>query len=430
LRLLPDILAQDSESQVAIRSGQAYGLRFEEESAIFQQFSPRDDQTYLITGGLGGVGEICARLLIARGARHVVLTGITPLHEERHARLEDLSAGRPVVFRRSDVSSPRETSELFAYLRQNHPPLGGIIHSALFLVDRPAAMLSHKDIEAVLASKVAGTWNLHHCSLDQPLDFFVLLSSVSGVLGNGGQSAYAAGNSFQDAFAHARRRAGLPALSIDLGPVEETGAVQRIASRRQFPPLVRPLAVHETSRAIETLLSASGTQYVLCSLDKSGLGRLSTADVPSILGDLQPARKTNQNRTDIAEVIRSTPRDAREAEIEKWLRDLAAAILEQPPASLEPDRPLQEYGLDSLLSLELRNRLATESGRDLPASLLFDYPTLDGLQAYFSRLFSDFDANGFAPMQVPQPASVLSDDEAAALLEQMANEVLLSEGAV
>jgi aryl carrier-like protein len=193
---------------------------------------------------------------------------------------------------------------------------------------------------------------------------------------------------------------------------------------------VRPLAVHETSRAIETLLSASGTQYVLCSLDKSGLGRLSTADVPSILGDLQPARKTNQNRTDIAEVIRSTPRDAREAEIEKWLRDLAAAILEQPPASLEPDRPLQEYGLDSLLSLELRNRLATESGRDLPASLLFDYPTLDGLQAYFSRLFSDFDANGFAPMQVPQPASVLSDDEAAALLEQMANEVLLSEGAV
>jgi hypothetical protein len=94
-------------------------------------------------------------------------------------------------------------------------------------------MLTEEDIEAVLAPKVAGTWNLHDYSLDHPLDFFVVLSSVSGVLGNGGQSAYGAGNTFQDAFAHARRCAGLPALSIDLGPVEDTGAIQRIASRRQ-----------------------------------------------------------------------------------------------------------------------------------------------------------------------------------------------------
>jgi aryl carrier-like protein len=133
---------------------------------------------------------------------------------------------------------------------------------------------------------------------------------------------------------------------------------------------------------------------------------------------------------DIAELLRNAPGEGREAQLDKWLRDLAAAVLEQPPSSLEADRPLQEYGLDSLLSLELRNRLATETSRDLPASLLFDYPTLDRLQVYFSRLFAESDARGAPPVQLPQPASVLTDDEAAALLEQMANEVLLSEGAV
>lgn len=427
---LPDVLSQTAESQIAIRSGQVHTLRLEDESAVFHQFSPRDDRTYLITGGLGGVGEICARLLLERGARHLVLTGHRELDQERRSRLESISSGRPVVFRRNDVSSIDETVRLFSYLRENHPPVGGIIHSALFLSDRPAAMLSDEDAQAILAPKVAGTWNLHQCSLDQPLEFFVLLSSVSGVLGNGGQSAYAAGNTFQDAFAHARRQAGLPALCIDLGPVEGTGAIRRMVSRRQFPPLVRTLTIDETSRAIETLLSAPETQYVLCSLDKDRMNQLSPNDLPSILRDLQSTPKASQSRTDFTLLLQNTSADARQRQIETWLRNLAGGVLEQSAASLEPDRPLQEYGLDSLLSLELRNRLATESSRELPASLLFDYPTLESLQLYFSRLFSTPEDNVFKKSKSTQSSATMSDDEAAALLERMANEVLSSEGVV
>ena len=408
-----------TENQLAVRRGQAYALRIAEERATYRPFYARPDRTYLIAGGLGGVGEICARTLVERGARHVVLTGKRALDAGRQARLEALF---PAVFVQSDVASPAGAAELFAWIRGNHPPLVGIVHAALFLDDRPAASLTGDAAQAVLSPKTAGTWNLHLHSLDQSLDFFLLLSSASGIFGNGGQSAYAAGNAFQDAFAHARRAAGLPALSVNLGPVEDTGAIRRIAARRQLPPFVHALSVADTARALEVLLSAQeAPQYVLCALDRKLLQDLSDAELPPILRDLRPPAATPSSTAGLAERLACAVPANREHVLRNWQRELAAAVLGQPPASLEPDRPLQQYGLDSLLSLELRNRLATGSGLSLPASLLFDYPTLDALAKHFRSLL-------FPPEAVPGTGG-FTEDEAAALLEQMASEVLRAEEA-
>jgi len=376
--ILENVLGQAAYRDVRVRAGRVYSMRLADEPLLYREFKPPPDRTYLITGGLGDIGAMCARILIDRGARHVVLTGKRPLDDERRARLAALA---PAVYIQSDVASAEETAALFVQLRAEFPQVAGVIHSAMLLSDRPASLLSDDDARAVLAPKIAGTWNLHRETLADPPDLFVMLSSVSGVLGNAGQCAYAAGNAFQDAFAHQRRAAGLPAVAIDLGPVEDTAAIRRVASRR-FAPSVRALSALQTVRGIEAILAADGAQYVLCALERSA---------------------TRQAATTLA--------GADPLDYPRLLREIAAAVLDQPPESLEPDRPLQEYGLDSLLSLELRNRLAAGSEVELPASLLFDYPTLDALARYLSERFTP-----------------VADDDAEALLDQLASKVLKAEG--
>jgi NAD(P)-dependent dehydrogenase (short-subunit alcohol dehydrogenase family) len=376
--VLARVVGQSANRDVRVRDGRSYAMRLTDEPLRYREFAPRPDRTYVITGGLGDIGAMCARILVDRGARHVVLTGKRPLNPERENRLKALA---PAVYFQSDVASAEETAALFTQLRAEFPRVAGIIHSAMLLSDHPASLLSEDDARAVLAPKIAGTWNLHRETLGDSLDLFVMLSSVSGVLGNAGQCAYAAGNAFQDAFAHTRRDAGLPATAIDLGPVEDTVAIRRIASRR-FASSVRSLSATQTARGIEAILAADGAQYVLCALERSA---------------------TQQGAATLA--------GADPSDYPRLLREIAAAVLDQPPESLEPDRPLQEYGLDSLLSLELRNRLAAGSEVDLPASLLFDYPTLDALASYLSERFT--------------PAA--NDDEEA-LLDQLASKVLKAEG--
>ena len=376
---LERVAGQSAYRDVRVCEGRCYAMRLADDPLPRREFTVRPDRTYLITGGLGDIGAMCARLLIERGARHIVLTGKRPLDAVRRQRLEALA---PAVFLQSDVASEEQTAALFARLRAEFPTMAGVIHSAMLLSDHPAPLLSEDDARAVLAPKIAGTWNLHRETLGAPLELFAMLSSVSGVLGNPGQCAYAAGNAFQDAFAQKRRAAGLPGVAIDLGPVEDTAAIRGVTARRRFLPGVRSLSAIETARGIEAILAADGAQYVLCALERSA-----TAQAATTLAGAGPS------------------------DYPRLLREIAASVLDQPPESLEPDRPLQEYGLDSLLSLELRNRLAAGSDAELPASLLFDYPTLDALSQYLTGRFA--------------PAAA-DDDEA--LLEQLASKVLKAEG--
>jgi acyl transferase domain-containing protein/aryl carrier-like protein len=421
LHLLPLVLSQNDETQIALRGGMMYALRTVSVAKHFQSFEARPDRTYLVVGGLGGVGEVCARLLLQRGARHLVLTGQRPLNEERRLRLQALSPEHPPRFLQSDVTSEAETAKLFRLLREEYPPLAGIVHSALVLADHPAALLSSEDAEAILAPKIAGTWNLHRQSLDQPLDFFLLLSSASGIFGNGGQCAYAAGNAFQDAFAHARRATGLPALSINLGPVEDTGAVRNIAAQRQFPRFVKPLSIAATERGIETLLSAAEPQFVLCGLETDRLGHLSNESLPAILRELVSGKRAEPVSVSITERLAQESVENQIPLLEAWLRNHASAVLERSAETLDSDRPLQEYGLDSLLTLELRNRYAMESALELPASLLFDYPTIEALKDYFTARL----------LESAEPTTVAEDEldesTAAALLERLTAQVLGSD---
>ena len=183
--------------------------------------------SYLLTGGLGGFGLATARRLVEWGARHLILIGrsgaATPEAVAGVCELE--AAGARVVVECADVADAGALAAVLERAAQTLPPLRGVIHGAMVLRDGPLAQMTAIEMESVLRPKIDGAWNLHRLTQDLALDFFVLYSSVSSMIGNVGQANYAAANSYLDALAENRRAAGLPGTSICWGPIESVGVV-------------------------------------------------------------------------------------------------------------------------------------------------------------------------------------------------------------
>ncbi|PYS24487.1 MAG: hypothetical protein DMF72_05330, partial [Acidobacteria bacterium] len=176
------------------------------------------DCSYLITGGLGGLGLEAAQWLFQQGARYLALLGRSDPSNNANAVLNDLRArGAEILVIKADVAQREELAAALAEIDRSQPPLRGIIHAAGTLDDGVLIQLDRERFEGVMRPKVDGAWNLHVLTLDRPLDFFVFFSSAASVLGSPAQGNYAAANAFMDALAHRRRSQGRPALSINWG---------------------------------------------------------------------------------------------------------------------------------------------------------------------------------------------------------------------
>lgn len=185
------------------------------------------DATYMIAGGLGGIGLALADWMMARGARHIL---IVSRRAESHPEAEPLRArgqdrGCNVVVRNCDIAQKESLLALLADMKSLIPPIRGVIQAAMALHDTILPRLTYEQWQSSLQPKVTGTLNLHYCLPTTGLDFFVMLSSISGVLGLVSQANYGAGNTFQDALARHRAAKGLPAVAIDLPAVGNVGVV-------------------------------------------------------------------------------------------------------------------------------------------------------------------------------------------------------------
>ncbi|MBK7661306.1 MAG: SDR family NAD(P)-dependent oxidoreductase, partial [Betaproteobacteria bacterium] len=198
---------------------------------ITQAVAPviRGDASYLVTGGLGGLGLAAAEWLAAEGARHLVLLGRSAPQAEAHAVLDRLRAqGVQVEPAQADVADAGQLARVLGDLAARLPPLRGVIHAAGRVDDGTLAELEPSRFATVLAPKVRGAWNLHRQTAGLPLDFFVLFSAGAALLGAPGQGNYAAANSFMDGLAHLRAVRGLPALSVNWGSWSGTGMAAKV----------------------------------------------------------------------------------------------------------------------------------------------------------------------------------------------------------
>jgi acyl transferase domain-containing protein len=360
----------------------------------------RSDATYLVTGGLSGLGLLVAERLVERGARSLVLMGrrgaATGAAPETIARIEASGAHVTVVV--GDVSRAVDVDALFDGVLPALPPLRGIVHAAGVLDDGVLGQLDRERFERVMAPKVLGAALLDGRSHARPLDFFILFSSVASVLGSPGQANHSAANACLDALAYSRRARGLAASSINWGAWSDVGA----AVRHQVGARAARLGVGTIDPAaglavFESVIECGPAQLVVLPVNWARYAEQFAAGAhPALLselfeGDADPAAASGEPAPErrggeLWRRMAATPEGGRPRLMLEFVREHALRVLGlRPTHALGTRQPLNELGLDSLMAVELRNSLAASLGCTLPATLLFDYPTIEALSQYLAQ---------------------------------------------
>lgn len=357
----------------------------------------RTDGSYLITGGLGGLGLQVVQWMVERGARHLALVGRNPASTGAQEVLAELERrGTQVLVIQSDVSQAEQVARALETIRQSMPPLRGIIHAAGVIDDGILLRQDWERFARVFAPKVQGSWNLHTQTRGLTLDFFVLFSSIAAIWGAAGQSSYAAANAFQDALAHTRQSQGLPALSINWGGWAAAGLANRQeVTNRMTVQGLRSIVPALGVQALEQAMYQQKPQLAILPVDWSiFLQQFPGGQVPSLLtamtnqanGHLNGKQSTTTGQSELRRRLEETVPNNRKRVLLIALCDQAKAALGLLPAfQLDTHQPLNELGLDSLMAIELRNKLSNVVGQTLPATILFDYPTISGLTDYLAH---------------------------------------------
>jgi acyl transferase domain-containing protein/NADPH:quinone reductase-like Zn-dependent oxidoreductase/acyl carrier protein len=336
----------------------------------------RSDATYLITGGLRGMGLFLAEHLASRGARHLVLTSQSgPESVESQAGLARLrDAGVQVFARKSDITSEHELAELLREIDRDLPPLVGVIHAATVYSDGLLREMDAATYEKPLGPKAWGAWNLHQQTCHRSLDLFVMISSVSAVIGNAGQANYVSANLFLDHLAHYRRSKGLPALSLQLDRIQDVGHVARNEELADYFARLRWWGI-SSAQAAEGLDRLLENQSVVALLSSFKWTR-SSSGIGTLLGSprFEQLVRDESMADDGSAGIRHRLDNAAPEEKPDIVRDFLvreiADVLRTSARRLPQSRPLKEIGLDSLMAVELMSRIDSKLGMSLPVAHL------------------------------------------------------------
>ncbi len=333
--------------------------------------------TYWVAGGLGGFGIEIARWMIERGARSLVLSGrsttLRPEAEKAIAEFE--AAGARINVLPTDITDPQSIRETLSQIDASMPPLVGVIHTAMVLIDKLIVDLDRETLDKVLRPKVLGGWNLHKETLGRELECFILFSSLSSVFGHAGQANYSAANALLDSLAYYRRSLGLPGLVMNWGHLGEVGylAERDELSERLERQGVLSFTVKEATECLDFALQTKAIQLSVLNMDWSlwrGLGI--TNRVSPRFAHLLRHQGEVQSSGDYAsaEALRAVAGKQREKLIDSMLRTKAGSLLGIPAEQIQPDRALLEMGLDSLMAVEMRNWIENQMEIQVPISSL------------------------------------------------------------
>ncbi|MBI4614804.1 MAG: alpha/beta fold hydrolase, partial [Planctomycetes bacterium] len=402
-RLLDELLRGDGEDQVAFRGGTRLVARLRRAPLDLAgtpgELALRPDATYLVTGGTGGLGLFVARWMVGRGARHLALLARrAPAPEAREAILALERSGARVVTTACDVSRRDDLARVLGELRRSMPPLAGVVHAAGVIEDAFLAGQSPESLARVLAPKVEGAWNLDEATRDLPLEFFVLFSSASSILGHAGQANYAAANSFLDALAHDRRSRGLPALAIQWGPWAEAGMAARVDPSLSRLREARGIALTEPEAGLailERAILARRTSVAVLAVDWGKfLSSGASGETSRALLELAPAT-----------LGPGSPPRVPPADLHGYLREVLAETLGTPSEDLSSGANLMDLGADSLMVMELLRRLKKDLGIALYPREFYERPTLGAFAEYLARELDR--ESGGAPGRATQAARKL-----------------------
>lgn len=352
--------------------------------------------SYLITGGTGGIGRAICAWMSHHGAKNIILSSRSGKKQGNTVDLEEelATVGVKVEVYQSDVAVAEDMRRLIRDCEKIMPPIGGVIHAAWFNHDVAFETASYQDWIDVVRPKYQGAWNLHTALLDHKLDFFIMTSSISSIIGNRGQAAYAAANSSLDDFAHYRASLGLAGTSLNLGVVKEIGHVAD-----------RP----ELQRKLESLSGNALTSADVLALIKMAiLGQIDAqADHQSITGlsfeNFDPQSSTfywatdarfchlrrgmgvseegeGESKVSVRQSLKKTQSLDAAVEITTGaLVEKFSSVLIIPVEEVNTEKPVVALGLDSLVAVEVRSWIATQMDAKVSTMELMSSRSIQGL---------------------------------------------------
>lgn len=367
------------------------------------------DGGYLIVGGMGGLGFVVARWLAEQGAGLIVLNGRSAPSDEVAAAIAELNAsGSRIEVITGDITEPDTAERLVRAVEDAGFRLAGVVHSAMVLADEIVLSMTDSAARRVFAPKVTGSWRLHVATAARDVDWWLTFSSAAALLGTPGQGAYAAANSWVDGLVAHRRSAGLPAVGINWGPWADVGRAQF------FKDLgVEMINAEQGLAAMQAVLTADRGRTGVFSLD----ARQWFQSFPAVAGSSlfaklhdSAARKSGQRRGGGAIRAQLDALDAAErpGHLASAIADEIRAVLRSGDP-IDHHRPLETLGLDSLMGLELRNRLEASLGITLPVALVWAYPTISDLATALCERM-DY-ATPAAAQEISDTEPELSDEE-------------------
>ncbi|KAI0443526.1 ketoacyl-synt-domain-containing protein [Xylaria telfairii] len=338
----------------------------------------KNHATYILIGGTGGLGRSMARWMVNRGARHLVLVSRSGSATGKVKELieEAAAAGAEVIVRQCDVANPYDVEELINFGLEGMPPVRGLIHGAMVLRDVLFEKMTYNDYITVIESKVQGGWNFHRALINAPLDFFVAISSVAGMVGNRGQAAYAAANCFLNSLVQHRLAMGLPASSLDLTAISDSGYLAE--DLEKAAEVARNLGSDTICEAeVVALLGAaiSGRMTTTCNSHTITGMRITPTMQPFWTDDAKCKylRETAEAAA-AADASAGIPKkisynaavkaaktlDEAEQIVCEGLVSKLAAVMMMDIEDLDITRSLSHYPLDSLVAIEIRNFITRE----------------------------------------------------------------------
>jgi phthiocerol/phenolphthiocerol synthesis type-I polyketide synthase D len=337
----------------------------------------RSDGSYIITGGLGGIGMVVAGWLADQGAGRIVLNGRSRPSEEQQKSLTDLEGRAEVAAVTGDISAPGVAERLVSAAEQTGLALRGVVHAAAVLDDKLVTTLSGESLEHVWTPKAAGALRLHEATASRQLDWWAGFSSAASLLGSPGQAAYACANAWLDALVAWRRASGLAAIAINWGQWADVGIARSLTLG-----VLDPITPAEGIEALEELLATD--------LTRVGVARLrvdrAAAAFPEIhqIGYFATLVEELDTVTDgqdwegLDALRDADPAEASRIAIGR-LRTRISAIMGYPESAIDADRPLTELGMDSLMAVRIRNVVGGDFGVEPSVALLLQGVTLADL---------------------------------------------------
>jgi acyl carrier protein len=334
------------------------------------------------------LGFVSAHWLVDKGARHLVLLGRSdPSTDVQRVINEMKSQGVDIYVAPVDVSQKEQLEKLFHHIEGNMPPLCGVIHAAGVVDDGILNEQTWSRFRTVMAPKIDGTWNLHTLTSGLNLDFFILFSAGAALLGSAGQGNYASANAFLDGFAQYRHQCGLPVLSINWGAWADVGMASRLGSQNRRRWTSRGMNLIQPARGIQAmqrLMERHVTQVAVLPIDWNQFGGQQNGKSiqPLLRQMIQGKAAQPQTSTLTLAEIENISASEQEHALQEYIKGQVTQVLGLDPSqSLNMYLPLINLGMDSLMAVELKNKIENDFGINVPIAYFLEEASVNGLAA-------------------------------------------------